>query len=613
PWRHFHWTVLPQGMKNSPAICQWYVAKVLSPVRREADEAIIYHYMDDILICAPNNDALTSALDRSISALTSAGFEINQEKIQRLAPWKYLGLLISEKTISPQKLEILENPETLRDIHQLCGQLQWIRSWVGIPTECLTPLFDLLKGGEDLDAPRPLTSDARQAIQHISTLIAGKQSHRCQPELGFKFIILGKLPHLHGLIFQWDRGEKDPLLIIEWLISKARLHLRALAGCDFTCIHLPIQISTGRFTKEALEQLLRENEMLQFSLDSYTGQILVHAPSHKLFNANFNLAPKELQSRRPLKALTVFTDASGASHKSVLIWRDPQTQRWESDVETVEGSPQVAELAAVVRAFERFPEPVNVVTDSAYVAGVVSRAEHAVLKEVQNPKIFELLSKLIYLLSHREQPFYVMHVRSHTGLPGFIAEGNERADALAAPVQVTCSPNIFERAKLSHQHFHQNAPALVRQFHLRRDQAKAIVATCPRCSKLSAISLGTGVNPRGLSSCEVWQTDVTHCPQFGRLKFVHVSVDTCSGAVFASAHTGERALDAKKHLMHAFAVLGVPKELKTDNGPAYTSRAFQHFLQKWGIRHRTGIPHSPTGQAIIERTHLTLKTVLSRQ
>ncbi|NWX80513.1 POK19 protein, partial [Alca torda] len=31
------------------------------------------------------------------------------------------------------------------------------------------------------------------------------------------------------------------------------------------------------------------------------------------------------------------------------------------------------------------------------------------------------------------------------------------------------------------------------------------------------------------------------------------------------------------------------------------------------IRHSTGIPHSPTGQAIVERAHATLKTLLQKQ
>ncbi|NWS48583.1 POK18 protein, partial [Probosciger aterrimus] len=48
----------------------------------------------------------------------------------------------------------------------------------------------------------------------------------------------------------------------------------------------------------------------------------------------------------------------------------------------------------------------------------------------------------------------------------------------------------------------------------------------------------------------------------------------------------------------AFAVLGVPHRIKTDNGPGYMSAS-------WGVEHFTGIPHSPQGQAIVERAHRT--------
>ncbi|RMC21985.1 hypothetical protein DUI87_02856 [Hirundo rustica rustica] len=277
PRRRYHWRVLPQGMKNSPVICQWYVASLLSPVRAAAGQAIIYHYMDDVLVCAPNDDMLSHVLGLTVDALVAAGFELQEEKVQRMPPWKYLGLEIGRRTIVPQKLA------------------------------------------------------------------------------------------------------------------------------------------------------------------------------------------------------------------------------------------------------------------------------------------------------------------------------------------------IRTKAKLSHQLFHQNAPGLVRRFHLTREQARAIVAACPSCSQQAVPTLHAGVNPRGLRSCEVWQTDVTHFPQFGRQKYIHVSVDTFSGAVFASAHTGEKAGDAIKHLIHAFSFMGIPRELKTDNGPAYKSRELRSFLQQWGVEHKTGIPHSPTGQAMVERTQGTIKRVLHQQ
>ncbi|RMC21127.1 hypothetical protein DUI87_01985 [Hirundo rustica rustica] len=428
--KRYHWKFLPQGMKNLPSVCQWYLSSLLSPVRAAVREAIILHYMDDVLVCAPNDDLLSHALDLTIHSLVAAGFELQEEKIQRMQPWKYLGLEIGKRTIVPQKLVVKNNIKTLADVQQLCGSLNWVRPWLGLTTEDLDPPFNLLKGGEELSSPRTLTQEARAALEKVQDCMATRQANRCKSDLPFKFIILGKLPHLHGVIFQWERVEKskkdkdckDPLLIIEWvflshhrskrmtrpwklvaeLIRKARTWIRELAGSDFECIHILIEVNSGQITKAMLEHLLHENEALQFALDSYTGQISIHQPAHKLFREQiqFKLSLKSVQSKRPLKALTIFTDASGASHKSVITWKNPQTQQWEKDIVEVERLPQVAELAAVVRAFEKFAEPFNLVTDSAYGAGVVSRAEQAVLSEVSNSALFNLLSKLVNLISH---------------------------------------------------------------------------------------------------------------------------------------------------------------------------------------------------------------------
>lgn len=155
-----------------------------------------------------------------------------------------------------------------------------------------------------------------------------------------------------------------------------------------------------------------------------------------------------------------------------------------------------------------------------------------------------------------------MHERSYIDLPGATAEGNRRADALAISVEITNILDIFAQAKMSHSFYHQNVPALITMFKLTRERAQAIVATCPNCQLYQLPSLGSGINPRGLSSCQIWQTDVTHIPAFGRSKYTHVSLGTFSGAVFALAHAGEDAAHTIKHLLLAFATLGVPKEIK---------------------------------------------------
>ncbi|RMC05527.1 hypothetical protein DUI87_18723 [Hirundo rustica rustica] len=170
----------------------------------------------------------------------------------------------------------------------------------------------------------------------------------------------------------------------------------------------------------------------------------------------------------------------------------------------------------------------------------------------------------------RVHPYYILHVRSHTNLPGFVAEGNARADTLANPVWVAPQPDVIVQAKASHGFFHQNAHMLQKQFQLKATEAREIVELCDNCHTLGA-PLPAGVNPRGLKALELWQTDVTQVAEFGRLKYVHVTVNTFS-AMWASAHTGEKARDGIAHWRQAFAVLGVPSSVKTDNGPAYASQ-----------------------------------------
>lgn len=81
--------------------------------------------------------------------------------------------------------------------------LQWVRPWLGLITEDLAPLFNLLKGREELSSPRTLTPEAKDTLENVGKhLEEERQAHRCNPKLPFKFIVLGRLPHLQGLGFQ---------------------------------------------------------------------------------------------------------------------------------------------------------------------------------------------------------------------------------------------------------------------------------------------------------------------------------------------------------------------------------------------------------------------------
>lgn len=56
--KRYQWKVLPQGMMNSPMLCQLYVASALEEARSLYPQAYIIHYMNDILLVAPEESLL---------------------------------------------------------------------------------------------------------------------------------------------------------------------------------------------------------------------------------------------------------------------------------------------------------------------------------------------------------------------------------------------------------------------------------------------------------------------------------------------------------------------------------------------------------------------------
>ncbi|NXN02874.1 PO113 protein, partial [Sylvia borin] len=52
-------------------------------------------------------------------------------------PWKYLGWIITESRIRPQKLLGAITLATLHDAQKLLGDLQWLKPVVGIPNSLL--------------------------------------------------------------------------------------------------------------------------------------------------------------------------------------------------------------------------------------------------------------------------------------------------------------------------------------------------------------------------------------------------------------------------------------------------------------------------------------------
>lgn len=275
-----------------------------------------------------------------------------------------------------------------------------------------------------------------------------------------------------------------------------------------------------------------------------------------------------------------------------------------------ETSPQVVECLVVLEVLETFPGPLNIVSDSSYVVNAVKVLEVAGLIRPSS-KLAQIFQQIQSTLLSRRSPVFITHIRAHSGLPGPMSRGNDLVDQATRVITVALSPQL-DVAKEFHRQFHVTAETLRRRFALTRKEAREIVTQCQNCCQFLPVP-HVGVNPRGIRPLQVWQMDVTHIPSFGRLQYLHVSIDTCSGIMFATPLTGEKASHAIQHCLEAWSAWGKPKLLKTDNGPAYTSQKFQQFCHQMDVTHLTGLPYNPQGQGIVERAHRTLKSYLIKQ
>lgn len=519
--------------------------------------------MDDILCAAPTAQDLVDCFQLLQGQLTKAGLSIAPDKIQTTIPLKYFGAILDRQTIKPQKVQIRRDQiSTLNDLQKLLGDINWLRPTLGIPTYALSNLFGLLRGPSQLDSPRVLTPQACQELELVEKKIQEAQIQRIDPSQPLQILVF-PTPHssMAVIIQQNDLVEwmflpnnfvkslPTYLELISELISRAWTRVLHLNGIEADKIIVP-------FKKQQINHLNTHSEVWQIAVCGYFGIIDNHDPKHKLFQFLLKtswILPKKVSSIPISQGKTAFTDGSSNGKAAIVSEVNQQV------IQTNWTSAQRAELVAVLTALREHHEPLNIVSDSAYVVHTVQNIETALLSYNPNPSLQFLFDQLQQIVRNRQHPFFITHIRTHTPLPGPLTRGNALADSLVANVLVT-------EATKFHSLTHINAAGLRARFPITCKQAKHIVQTCPTCQILNAPQeCPEGVNLRGLAPNEIWQMDVTHVPSFGKLSFVHVSIDTGSGIITTSAQTGENANQACSHLLICFSVMGLPKAIKTDN------------------------------------------------
>ena len=614
PDKRYQWIVLPQGMANSPTMCQLFVGEALQPVRDAFPKLRIVHYIDDVLLASKNKESLDEAYIKLVKELEMKQLFIAPDKVQMGNLGEFLGARITPHFITPQKIELRKDHlKTLNDFQKLLGDINWIRPYMRLSNFELIPLFDILKGDPQLLSPRALTPEARVALEKVERCLEKAKLYRWKEGEDILLCVLKTFRQPTGVLWQsgpllWIYPHVSPNKTLEYYpIAVAQLAILGIKSCIQHFGAPPQKIITPYNANQIqiLSSLIDDWALLRCSFD---GELDNHYPKDPLlqfFSEHPVIFPKVTASKPISGALDIYTDGSktgvGAyvvnSQKPVLFQYNP-------------GTPQLTECKIVLEVFKAFKESFNLVSDSAYVVNAVRALEIAGPIRPTSP-VCTILLELQKLIWKRTHKFFIQHIRAHSTLPGPMAERNALVDA-STRMEFIFHATPLELAKDFHRLYHVPAATLQQKFDISRASARDVVLQCPQCVQFHHPP-HVGINPRGLLPLKLWQMDVTHVSAFGRLKYVHVSIDTCSGVIFASPMSGEKSRNVVGHCLEAWAAWGRPDSLKTDNGPAYTSKSFQTFCKIMQVSHSTGLPYNPQGQGIVERAHRTLKELLQKQ
>lgn len=143
PDGHYEFLKMPFGICNGPSVFQRAIAKAVSHL----DFLLVY--IDDILIPFTSIEEGLDYLEKTVVALSTAGFTINIKKCQFFVTTiEYLGRQISSEGVRPSKNKVsaLVNspvPRTVKQVRQFMGLASYFRKFIpdfATRTACITML-----------------------------------------------------------------------------------------------------------------------------------------------------------------------------------------------------------------------------------------------------------------------------------------------------------------------------------------------------------------------------------------------------------------------------------------------------------------------------------------
>ncbi|XP_063375565.1 uncharacterized protein K02A2.6-like isoform X1 [Cydia amplana] len=566
----FKYNRLPYGLSSSSGI----FCRISESIVRDIPNA--QSFCDDILIFGKTREGHLSTLEAVLKRLKNLGLKLKKSKCTFLADEVcYLGFVVSKDGIKPDPNKVaavakMPPPSCVTEVRSFLGMVNFYSKFIPNASDILHPMHNLLKKG----ARWNWTTSCDEAFNKIKSLLIGRRILAHFDPNNHVTLTCDASPRgVAGVLSQPDgQGRERPVAYVSRKLNAAEQ--------NYSQIH-----------REALAIVFSTQKFHQYLYGKRFTLVTDHKPLISIFGPQTGV-PSMTSSRMQRWALLLMA--------------------YDFDIQYVNSAGNCADALSrlPIGQSKEFDPPEQSFLHFASDALFLDCNEIR-LKTAKDP----LLGRVVNYIKNgwpdsaeiREmQPYFNRQKELYLELD-CVMWGHR------VVMPEACREIVLRELHEPHMGV-VKTKAMARSYVWWPGMDEAIEARCRACDACAAVA------PAPPASAPVpwhWPSrayERVHIDFLGPLdgRTYMVSIDARSKWIEVSCMTRTTAESVISKLLESWARWGIPKQIVSDNGPPFSSKQFNDFLEKNCVRHIYSAPYHPASNGAAEGAVKLIKNVIKK-
>ena len=569
----FQYERLPFGIKTAPALFQ----RTMETLLRDLPNVCVY--IDDILVTGTNEQNHLHNLELVLQRLESAGLTLKKSKCIFTAPSvEYLGHIIDKDGLRPshskvQAIQQAPQPTNVTELKSFLGLVNYYQKFLPNLSTLLAPLHSLLRKNSRWN----WSTEHSEAFMQVQNLLQSSSLLVHYDNKKPLLLACDASPYGIGAVLshRMDDGNERPVTFIS----------RTLA---------PAEKNYSQLEKEALAIVYAVRRLHHYLYGRHFTIYSDHQPLKYIFNENKPI-PVTSSARVQRWALTL-------SAYDYSIQYKPGTQMSNADA---------LSRLPLSETINYVPTPGNLLLLWSQLSEQIVSAEQIKLWTEKDP-ILARIKKIIQSDSKIPEVEAVLRP--------YIQKATELSvvDGVLLWGSRVIIPHPGRDVIL--QQLHETHPGVSKMKHLARSyiwwpgidrDIENTVANCTTCQLHQPTPAQAPIHPWEYPNRPWARVHVDHAGPFLGKHFL-ILVDAHSKWLEVHIVSSTSSSVTINKLRDIFAIHGIPEQLVSDNGTAFTSNEFRVFMESNGIHHTLTSPYHPRSNGLAERAVQTFKQAMKK-